>query len=281
MTTAVVTDSRSDGTGIGGLLRSELIKLTSTRMIIVLAIVAAATGVAGSGIYGALGMLVDSEQGPSPFSTTDFVSAIYAGSNQMARIVAIIAGAMAMGNEYRHKTLATSYLAVPRRIDLVLGKAVITFGYGLFLVLAATVLGFLTGLVFILAHHGSTGLDTAAGWQALAFNIITVGLWAMIGYGLGILIRNMIASVLIAVGFAYIVEPLLNLIFTFKNWTVPSNLMPSGATKAALGSPDLNGLGATGGAATWPALAGVLVLIGWAVIPAAIGCLATIRRDVD
>ena len=29
------------------------------------------------------------------------------------------------------------------------------------------------------------------------------------------------------------------------------------------------------------ALAGVLVLIGWAVIPAAIGCLATIRRDVD
>jgi hypothetical protein len=281
MTATTVAPRTEDGTGLPGLLRSELLKLTTTRMVILLTIIAAATGVLGAGIYGAIGVLARSEGGANLFRTTDFVATVYTGANQMARIVAVIAGAMVMGTEYRHKTLGTSYLTVPRRLDLVLGKATITFGYGLFLGLVATVLSFLTAVVFILLGDGSLMLGTATGWQALLMNIVTIGLWAMIGFGLGILIRNMIASVLIAVGFTYIVEPLLTLIFSLKHWTVANNLMPSGATQAALGVSGMSGLEPGAGASAWPAPAGILVLIGWAVLPAAIGCLATIRRDVE
>ncbi len=274
------TTTRAKGT-VGGLFRSELRKLTSTRMFVVLITIAAATGVAGSAIYGAIGLLAADQGGAGPLAGADFATTVYTGSNQMARIVAIIAGAMAMGAEYRHKTLATSYLAVPRRLQLVLAKAGITFGYGLLLGLAATVFGFLTGMIFILAQGGSLGLDTAAAWQALLMNVVTVGLWTLIGYGLGVLIRNMIASVLIAVGFAYIVEPLVSLVFSVQRWTVLDNLMPSGATQAVLGTPALASLGTGGGPTSWPPLAGLAVLLGWAAVPAAIGYLATIRRDID
>lgn len=127
---------------------------------------------------------------------------------------------------------------------------------------------------------GSLFLDRASSWQALLLNIISLALWTMIGFGFGILIKNMIASVLIAVGFAYILEPTLNIVFALKHWTVPANLMPSGATAALVGTSANGALQSGLGAEQWPAYAGFLVLLGWAVIPAVIGMLTTVPRDV-
>jgi hypothetical protein len=86
--------------------------------------------------------------------------------------------------------------------------------------------------------------------------------------------------VLIAVGFAYILEPLLGLVFTLKHWTIPANLMPGNATTALVGV-DANGVLQTGiGTDSWPAVAGFLVLLGWAMIPALVGLFTTTRQDV-
>ncbi|SDS87263.1 ABC transporter permease [Microlunatus soli] len=275
-------DSRPAGTPgyLQRLLRSEYQKITSTRMVIVLSCIVAAAGIVGALIMNGIGLAVAAE-GQKVFTQQRFVAAAYTFANQMSRIVAIIAGAMAMGAEYRHKTLAASYLAVPRRRDLVLGKAAVTFGYGLALGIVATGLSFVVSMIFILSQGGSLALDSAATWQALLMNVVTIALWSMIGYGLGLLVRQMIASVVIAVVFCYVLEPTLSLIFTVKQWTVPGRLLPGGATDTAIGISPMDlirGHVPTDGPAAWT---GLLVLLGWALLPAVIGYVSTVRRDVD
>ena len=262
------------------LLKSELAKIISTRMVIVLGSIAIAAGIVASVIFGLIGVFGGSDGTNTVFEQTEFVASSYTFGNQMARIVAIIAGAMAMGAEYRHKTLATSYLAVPRRRDLIVGKGIVTFGYGLALGLVSTIASFIVTAIFVLTHHGSLALGTAQGWQALLMNVLTIGLWCLIGYGLGLLVRQMIASVVIAIVFSYVVEPIVSLIFTVKRWTVPGQLLPSGATDNALGVTAMRILQEnTGGG--WPAWSGIGVLVGWALIPTVIGCLVTVRRDIE
>lgn len=262
-------------------LVSEVRKLTTTRGWIVLLSVTAAAAAVFCGIYAAIGLVVsNSGQQRNMFDDAGFIATIYTGANQSARILAIIAGAMAMGVEFRHKTLSTSYLAVPVRNRMVVGKAIVTSAYGLAFGLVATVIGFLVAAVMVLIKDGSLFLGRGGSWQALLLNIVSLALWTMIGFGFGILIKNMIASVLIAVGFAYILEPTLNVIFALKHWTVPANLMPSGATTSLVGV-DANGILGTGlGGDQWPAYAGFLVLLGWAVIPAVVGLFTTVRGDV-
>ena len=261
-------------------LLSEVRKLTTTRSWIVLLAATAVAALVFTGIYVAVGLLAGGPKAPNMFAQQDFIAIIYTGANRAARILAIIAGAMAIGAEFRHRTLSTSYLAVPVRNRMVAGKAIITFGYGLAFGVVATVIGFLVAALMVSIKNGSLFLDRGSSWQALLLNIVSLGLWTMIGFGFGILIKNMIASVLIAVGFAYILEPALNIVFSLKHWTVPANLMPSGATTSLVGV-DANGILQTGfGAEPWPAYAGFLVLLGWAVIPAVVGLLSTVRQDV-
>lgn len=262
-------------------LLSEVRKLTTTRSWIVLLAVTAAAAVVFSGIYVVVGLVASTTNPPhNMFDDPSFVATVYTSGNSAARILAIIAGAMAMGTEFRHKTLSISYLAVPVRSRMVIGKAVVTFGYGLVFGIVATAVAFLAAALMAMIKDGSLFLDRGSSWQALLLNIVSLALWTMIGFGFGILIKNMVASVLIAVGFAYIVEPTLNIIFALKHWTVPANLMPSGATTSLVGI-DANGVLQTGlGAEQWPAYAGFLVLLGWGVIPALIGMLTTVRRDV-
>lgn len=260
-------------------LASELRKLVTTRTWLVLIIVSAAAGAAGAGLYGAVVMSVAGEG--SAFQQANGMALVYTGGNQFVRIIAIVAGALAMGAEYRHRTLATSYLAVPRRTQVALGKGVITLGYGLALGLASAILGFAVAAGFVIATDGSLLLGRASTWQAIGMNVVTVGLWAMIGYGLGILIRNMIVSVLVAVAFAYIVEPILALVLSLQEWTAVSNLMPTNATSALIGVDAAGMMGVSGVLAdSWPPGVALIVLIGWAVVPAVLGYLLVLRTDI-
>ncbi|QDP98419.1 hypothetical protein FOE78_23170 [Microlunatus elymi] len=267
--------------GFGQLLIAELRKLITTRMWIVLMIISAAAGAAGGGLYGAIVLLSAGGGSDLVLDKSSAIAMIYAGGNQFSRIIAIVAGAIAMGVEYRHKTLATTYLAEPRRSRVALAKGGITLGFGLSLGLASTVLGFLVAVIFVLIKGGSLQLGSASSWQALLMNIVTIALWAMIGYGLGILIRNMIVSITVAVAFAYIVEPLLATLFTANHWTVLSHQMPTNATNAMLGSGASSLMQAAGLGDGQSAITGFVVLVAWAVVPAAVGYLLVLRRDID
>ena len=84
------------------------------------------------------------------------------------------------------------------------------------------------------------------------------------------------AAILIAVGAAWILEPVLGLLLGLVSWgRTIAQYMPSQATSAMVGqvnaSPNVQLL-------SW--WAGALVLVAYAAILAGIGSMLTVRRDV-
>ena len=203
---------------------------------------------------------------------------VYNGGNTLARILALVVGIMTMGGEYRHKTMAVTYLATPRRVRVLAAKAAALFGYGLLYGAASVVAGVLVAVPFVLSQDASFYLDRAETWRSLGLGIFSIALWAMIGFGVGTLFRNMIIAMLVGIGFAYLVEPSLTAVFFLQEWSIALNLMPTGATNAMLEvtSPIL--LASADPFLWWQ---GLLVLLGWSLLPAILGVLLTLGKDVD
>jgi ABC-2 type transport system permease protein len=183
---------------------------------------------------------------------------------------------MSIGSEYRHMTITSTFLATPKRVHVMVAKVTSLLGIGVFY-----------GLVFLLGSVG-VGATTIAikGYppipevgtitRTLALSLLVLGLWALIGLGVGILIPNQVAAILIAVGAAWIVFPLGGLLLGFVSWgksIVP--YLPSEATSAMVGA--LNSSTNVKLLSWW---AGALVLVAYATLMAGIGSLLTVRRDV-
>lgn len=260
------------------LLRAEWLKVATTRLWWVMGVVVLGCALLYSGVYGGLGWLMADAAGRPPFSTVSDLSTVYNGGNTISRILALVVGVLSMGGEYRHRTLSLTYLAEPRRVRVLLAKAVVSLAPGLLYGLLNALAGVVVAVVLVTWFDGGLMLGEPATWRALGLGVLSIALWGLLGMGIGVLIRSTLGAVLVAVGFAYLLEPLLSFVFLFQDWTLALNLMPSGATNALLGIVDNPALMASPDPFPW--WGGLLVLLGWAVLPAAAGIALTVRRDV-
>lgn len=260
------------------LLRAEARKITTTRMWWLMALALFLAALLYSAVYGAITYFLADSTGRQAFSTVSDLATVYNGGNTISRILALVVGVMAMGTEYRHQTLATTYLAEPRRLPVLGAKAVVLLGLGLGYGVLNALAGVVVSVPLVLWFDGSFLLGEPAVWRSLVLGTVSIALWTLMGMGVGVLIRSMVVAVLVAVAFAYLLEPLLSFVLLFQGWIVPLNLLPSGATNALLGIVDNPTLMASPDPFPW--WAGLLVLLGWGVLPALIGILATVRRDV-
>jgi ABC-type transport system involved in multi-copper enzyme maturation permease subunit len=258
---------------LSGILRAELRKITTTRLwwIMLIAVLLLSAGYA-------IGVAVLQPNTGAPLDDPGIVRSVYNAGNPAVRVLALVLGIATMGFEYRHQTLAATYLATPRRNRVLVGKAVSLVLFGLLYGAASVLAGVLAAVPFVLNGDGSFFFDREDTWRSLALGVVSMALWTMIGMGIGILIKNLLVAMLVGISFAYLVEPILSLVFFFREWDVPLNLMPSGATNAMLvvTSPVLF---ATDDPFAW--WQGALVLAAWCLLPAAIGVLSTVRRDVS
>jgi ABC-2 type transport system permease protein len=263
---------------VSGILRAETRKITTTRLWWILLVCILVLGGGYAALPATVAVLQAKGAGSgSPFDDPGIVHSIYNGGNTLSRILVMVLGISAMGSEYRHQTLAATYLATPRRTRVLLGKATCLLLFGLLYGLASVIAGLTVSVPFILINGGSFFLDRSDTWRSLVLGVCSLALWTLIGMGIGILIKNMLVAMLVGISFAYLVEPVLSLIFFLRRWEVPLNLMPSGATNALLGitSPVL-----FAGADPFAWWQGALVLATWCLLPALIGVAATVRRDV-
>jgi len=100
-------------------------------------------------------------------------------------------------------------------------------------------------------------------------------LLAVFGLGIGILVRNQVAGVLLTIGGTFILEPLIFALFNHL-LHIQLNWLPSPAAAAVAGG--LNpGNGSQQLLSWW---AGALVLLAWGIGPAVLGYFTTFRRDV-
>lgn len=264
-----------------GAIRSEFRKFFTTRMWWGMAI---AVFVVSAGFAALFGFLMTMDQAGVPpeqqfgGSPEEVAKSVYTAGLSIAYLLTLAIGVMQIGSEYRHKTITSTFLAVPHRATVmgakVLSLLVIGAMYGLISLAGSVGVG-----AAVLSARGAEVFPTAGVGRTLALSLLVLGLWALIGLGAGILIPNQVAALLIAIGVAWIVEPLVGFALTFWDWgSDVGQYLPSAATQAMVGGVTGGPTGGTGQLDWW---AGALVLAGYAVVLAGLGSWRTVRADIS
>jgi ABC-2 type transport system permease protein len=189
----------------------------------------------------------------------------------LVQIFALVLGILSVATEFRHGTVTPSLLAVPDRKRLVLAKLVTGLAAGALLGLVATALCAAIILPILSSRDIPTEIETGEVLELIAGNGAASALYAAIGVGLGALIRNQVGAIIGALGWIFLVEPLLTLIPGFED--VITKWFPSGAATALAGT-------ATDSVALGQVPAG-LVLAAYAALFVAAGMLVLRDRDVS
>jgi len=189
-----------------------------------------------------------------------------------AYIFALLLGVLIITTEFRHKTVTTSFLATPRRSQFVIGKLIIAAATGALLaciILAATVVG--AGIAIAAAGGSFTALVGQLGAVAPGMILVFV-LFALLGVGVGSLITNQVAAIIICLGWFLILESIIEVLW---HWT--AKWLPSGAASAAA-NVTAGRREATFGLFNW--WQGSLLILAYGLIFAVIGSVVLSRRDI-
>lgn len=244
------------------LIRTELLKLATTRAFKGI--------VAGAFLFTIFRfvMVVESagkiEAAPlgTAASTRDLMMTVGTGT-----ILFLVIGILSVSTEVRHGTIGWTFLATPVRWRVLAAKvatvAIVALAYTLL------VTGVVLGLTAALFAREGIPLDAVNRElvSAMAGAVVALPVYAVMGVGLGALIPDQIAALLIPLSWLLIVENLLPSygLVGLVVW------LPGGAT-AALARADLPGL--------LPVWGGALLLLAYAAGAVAAGGKLLARRDV-
>lgn len=256
-----------------GLMIGELRKLMTTRLWIV-GLVGAV--LSGGGLVGILALSgPENAQPPLPGLDTADGARLVLGFAGFAVIVPALIGAVMVTAEYRHRTITTGFLAVPRRWPLLVAKlaaaSVVGLGFGLIAAGSAGAAVYLGAAV----HGQVLGLPPGTVVTLLARVAAAMAAYTVLGVGVGALLRNQTLTLGVLGGYLYMGELAL-LMIPGVNLAYP--FLPGGATAALTGFSMLSQLAGAG--ALLPAAGGALVMAGWAALAAGVATVLPLRRDV-
>ena len=251
------------------LVRAEWTKLFTTRVWI--GLLAGACVMAG-GFAALLTGLAGQEGGPPPVGSPDYEAlALAVASN--AVVFALILGIIGMTQEFRHRTATPTFLTTPKRGRVVVAKLVAYALAAVPFALAAVAVTVAVVVVYAGARGAAPSLSGENAEVLLSAGLAIV-VYAVIGVGLGALLRNQVGAIVGALVYLYVVEPLLS---AFSATAAVYKWLPGGALEAMTTTfrgpqaiaPDL--------LERWQ---GGLLLLGYGLVAALLGTLLSVRRDV-
>lgn len=262
-------------------IRTELLKVRTTRLWWVLLGLMA---VIVAGLTALLAVILDTTTSDDPAAgggPVILTGVVYSMAVGFGYVFTLVMGTLSVTGEFRYQTLTPTYLSEPRRGVVVAGKTVGQFVtgvvFGVITVAVAVAIG--AGLLAILGND--TGLGEGSIQRSLVLSPIALGLWAVIGVGLGALIRNQVAAIVVIIAFNQIVDPILRLALGALGGEGVVKFLPTSAAEAMAGG----GIGAllttngTSDALAW--WGGGLVLLAYGIVFVVLGWVFTLRRDVS
>lgn len=270
--------------------RSELTKLFSTSTWWILAIVLAGyVGSTAGGLawlFGALqsGVLpAEASGGAPPVDEGALALTMYSVASSIGYVFPLLIGTLMATSEFRHQTLTPTFLATPRRGVALGGKLLAAVGVGALYALVAIVSVVAPSAIVFATFGVDTGLGDADTWWFLARAFLALVLWVIIGVGIGALIRNQVAAIVIVLAFTQVVEPILRIVGSFIEWINDlTRFLPGAASDALVGQSFYTSLGgvtpADAGALDW--WQGGLVMFGFAIAFSLLAQFFSWRRDV-
>src|SRR5690606_7715185 len=134
----------------------------------------------------------------------------------------------------------------------------------------------------VLSMEGVTALDDSEIWLMFARIVLAMALWAIIGVGVGALIPNQVAAIVVVLAFTQFIEPILRTVAGVVDWAAEvGQYLPGAAGDTLAGASIFTAMGmATGNAPTLEWWHGGLLLLAYALVTTIVGYLVSWRRDV-
>ena len=242
------------------LVRSEIRRLTTTRMPLAFLVVLGAMAALNAAIV-AWGADAD---GTQTFLSTALDQQSLIAFSANAVIIAGLFGATAVARGYGHGTVVHIFLATPRRLRAQLAQFIAVALGGAVLGLAGVVMT--AGAVAAVLPTTDYGFLISAGdmIRLLAASSFAGAAGALLGAGIGALVRNTGGAVTGAVLMLVIAPPLVvQIVGGAASWIPPTlaNVVSGVSSEVTV-------------------FVAIAALILWAGIPATIGLVSTVKRDV-
>ena len=205
---------------------------------------------------------------------------LYSFASSVGYVFPVLLGALSVTGEFRHKTLTPTFLAEPHRSTVLSAKFVsqLIVGAGLGVIAFATSVG--TGAAALAAFGLDTELDTSDTWALIGRGVLAMALWGTIGVGLGTLVTNQVAAIVIVIAFTQFVEPILRLAASLNDVTAQVGQFLPGAASDALVGASFYSIAAVSSSVALEWWQGGLALLAIGVIATIVGGATTWRRDV-
>jgi hypothetical protein len=195
-----------------------------------------------------------------------------AASAAAAGVFALIVGIILLTTEFRHLTSRPTFLIQPRRGRVIGAKLIVAAVVGIIYAIACTVIVVAVMVPWLAAKGISIGWVSHGVLGPLVGTVFAVTIYAVVGVGIGVLVRNQIAAVIGALVYFLVIEELILLIPVVK---ACYPYLPGPAATALSGSPS-RGTGMN----TLTPVQGGLVFLGWSLGLALCGWMLTMRRDI-
>ena len=241
---------------IGGLLRSEALKAATLPATYgLLAAILAMT---------AINTALPLSDPQANLTVLDTVRHALSGGRDFT-VLFVALGAVGAAAEFRHSTAIPTLLATPRRDRLIGAKITVYLALGLLAALAAAAVQLAIVLPWAAAHG-----HALAPWNPQLLAPVLAGAaagagYAALGVALGLLVRNQLAALMIAIGWFAVAENALAILFPGV-----SRFLPGGA---------LSGVD-TAGLHLLPLYAALPLLGAWVLAVSALALHTTLRKDI-
>jgi hypothetical protein len=185
-------------------------------------------------------------------------------------IFSVVVGIILITTEFRHFTSRPTFLLEPRRGLVVAAKLIVSAGVGVLYGVACVAISVAIAVPW-LSTKGVTIDWTGSGVLVVMLGaLLVIAIFAIVGVGVGVLIRSQVAAVVATLAYLFVVEPLLSVIPVVKD-AYP--YLPAAAGTALTGASRT-------GVTLLPNWEGGLVLLGWGLLFALLGWTLTVRRDI-
>jgi len=166
------------------LVRTELLKQRTTRVPLVG--ICAAPVVAGLITVAILSY--SGKEGNDPLGP-DTLHQVIGGPADVIVVIAVLLGVLGMAGEYRHQTITTTFLASPRRRDVVVAKLVAHSLIGLVMGLLSLAVSAAIAIPWLLSSEVDVRFDAATARAAVGL-LVATALYGALGVAIGAVIRN-------------------------------------------------------------------------------------------
>lgn len=264
-------------------LVSELRKVLSTQLWWILTLGMAAymaflAAVLGFSLVAEGSGAMTGDPSAAPMEARAVAESVYTVAPSLGYVFPLVMGALAMTSEFRHKTITPTLLAEPRRSVVLAAKLIVQAGVGAVLGVVGTMAAVGTGAAVLAAADRPTLLGDAGIWQNLGWSVVALAVWGLIGVGLGTLMPNQVASVVVILAFTQFVEPIARFgLGAVESLADVAKFLPGAAAEALVGSSLYSATGMADLLSRWQ---GGLVLVAYALVFALVGRFTTLARDV-